>query len=510
MLLSQVMTTREKNILETETAKVELSGSDWRLRTTVSVTKGPMTVEELLPAAQTLADAVVSAAVKSVEESGQKVSCKKGCGACCRQLVPIPHVEARHIRDLVNRLPERRQSQIRARFADARRRLEESGLLAKLLQREQWREEEVQALGVQYFFQGIPCPFLEEESCSIHPDRPITCREYLVTSPAENCARPSAETIDQIKLPFKIWPALARLDKAAPSARFVRWVPLVLALEWADAHSTEADPRSGMELLRELFDHLSAGKAQSTDQTQPLRGDMSSAATPDEERLSRSAGPSRISVTRDSNISSDQEFPLRIGRADDFARVESMFRTAQFDEIAVCRMFDIAEMSDLGSIDPKRVDLASRLGLLLQVFLLLESVPRVEVERWVEPDALALLQRLDLVRLGTVDLGNPNGTEFYYSPVWLYPVAGFLIASDRRTNPDGSGFFPMPDIVFPAIYEGSLRFLNAVANRSAGDALDLCCGSGIGALVLARSAKRVVACDIHLTRVSFRSIQCSP
>jgi Fe-S-cluster containining protein len=36
----------------------------------------------------------------------------------------------------------------------------------------------------------MPCPFLEDESCSIHPDRPLVCREYLVTSPAELCAGP--------------------------------------------------------------------------------------------------------------------------------------------------------------------------------------------------------------------------------------------------------------------------------------------------------------------------------
>jgi hypothetical protein len=35
---------------------------------------------------------------------------------------------------------------------------------------------------VRYFLQGVACPFLEAESCGIHPDRPLACREYLVTS----------------------------------------------------------------------------------------------------------------------------------------------------------------------------------------------------------------------------------------------------------------------------------------------------------------------------------------
>ncbi|HEY5241787.1 MAG TPA: YkgJ family cysteine cluster protein [Polyangiaceae bacterium] len=43
---------------------------------------------------------------------------------------------------------------------------------------------EVIDAGVAEVIRGetVSCPFLEEESCSIHPDRPPICREYLVTS----------------------------------------------------------------------------------------------------------------------------------------------------------------------------------------------------------------------------------------------------------------------------------------------------------------------------------------
>ena len=39
---------------------------------------------------------------------GVRVSCRAGCGACCRQLVPIAEAEARRIRDLVEAMPEPR------------------------------------------------------------------------------------------------------------------------------------------------------------------------------------------------------------------------------------------------------------------------------------------------------------------------------------------------------------------------------------------------------------------
>jgi Fe-S-cluster containining protein len=239
----------------------EVSVGGWKLQTRVEVPAGPTPLRTVLPIVQSLADGLVSLAVRSTEEQGKTISCKAGCGACCRQLVPISEVEARHIRAVVEELPEPRRTQVRARFADARRRLQEAGLLERLERRESWSKEEFQKIGLEYFYLGIPCPFLEEESCSIHPERPITCREYLVTSPAENCARPTAENIDWIGLPVKVWRELAFFDKVAPGSDYLRWVPLVLAPEWAEAHGDEPPPRPGPEWLRELFERIGARSA---------------------------------------------------------------------------------------------------------------------------------------------------------------------------------------------------------------------------------------------------------
>jgi Fe-S-cluster containining protein len=180
--------------------------------------------------------------------------------------VPIAEIEARRLRDLVNDLPEPRRGIIRARFEEARRRFVAAGLWQKLQDRERWEEGESKRVGLEYFGQGVPCPFLEEESCSIHPDRPVSCREYLVTSPAENCARPSAESINMVPMPAKVWTALARLDRAAAGAKFIRWVPLIQSLEWAEQHPEEPAERPGTEWLRELFDNLTGEKSEGSKQ----------------------------------------------------------------------------------------------------------------------------------------------------------------------------------------------------------------------------------------------------
>lgn len=239
--------------VDTLTAKVTLSSPEWKLQTKVTVPTGPIYMRQMLPLVQVLADRVVDAASQCAEKRGEKVSCTKGCGACCRQLVPIAPVESRQIRDLIEQIPEPRRGAIRARFAEARRRLLKSGLLQRLLERDEWQEGDSRTLGVQYFHQGIPCPFLEEESCSIYYDRPVACREYLVTSPAENCARPTPETVQTVSMPFRIWTAMARVDGEGQRAP---WVPLILAPEWADAHPDESTARPGPEMLRSLFDQI--------------------------------------------------------------------------------------------------------------------------------------------------------------------------------------------------------------------------------------------------------------
>jgi Fe-S-cluster containining protein len=260
---------------ELVTAKLQLTGPDWELRTAMSVPAGPTRLGELLPLMQSFADAVVGSAVKEVEAREERISCKKGCGACCRQLVPMAEGEARQLHAVVERLSEPRRSTVRARFAEARRRLEAAGLSEKLLYPDRWSDGEGRSIGLAYFRLGIPCPFLEEESCSLYADRPIACREYLVTSPADNCARPTSESVACVKLPFKVWTAIARFDDVPPSARFIRWVPLILALDWAEAHSDETTPRPGPDWLREFFDHVT-GKRPPLAQPVPLPRDPDS------------------------------------------------------------------------------------------------------------------------------------------------------------------------------------------------------------------------------------------
>ncbi|MGZ5428504.1 MAG: YkgJ family cysteine cluster protein [Thermoanaerobaculia bacterium] len=243
--------------------KVRVGMKVWDAEVEMEMTfpAGPARLESLLPVFQKVADGLVSLAVERAGAEGRVVSCRNGCGACCRQIVPIGEVEARRIGRLVEELPEPRRSEVRARFARARERLAEAGLLSRLENRESFVEREIASFGLAYFHVGIPCPFLEQESCSIHADRPISCRDYLVTSPAANCADPKPGTIDQVELPGKIWTALARAGTAGPPARFIPWVPLVLAPDWVSSHPDASEPRPVEDVFRDVFGELAGRKS---------------------------------------------------------------------------------------------------------------------------------------------------------------------------------------------------------------------------------------------------------
>lgn len=236
---------------------VELGLPGGRVRVEADVPMGEVPMEALLPAFRAAADAIVGHAAARSAADGAPVSCAKGCGACCRQLVPVGPAEARRIAALVEGLPEPRRTEVRRRFADALARLEAAGLLDVLRGGVTWESARARDLGIAYFRAGAACPFLEDESCSIYEERPIACREYLVTSPAACCSAPTPETVRTVHLPAIVWAAVAREEMGVPDAEPAPSLPLVLAPGWAAANPASGPARPAPETIRAVYTRFS-------------------------------------------------------------------------------------------------------------------------------------------------------------------------------------------------------------------------------------------------------------
>ena len=221
------------------TATLRLSVGDLRVVHPITVPSGPVPAADVVPALQGLVNAVVAAA-----EAGKAISCRKGCGACCRQLVPISRTEAERLLSTVAALPAERRAVLEDRFAAA-----EAALAAADLKERKERPD--RELSTAYFALGIPCPFLEEESCSIHPDRPLVCREYLVTSPAELCAGPAQEGVTPVPVPKVSLAARGLQDERED------WFPLALLMDWAKSRPGAGARRTGPEWIQRFLKGMS-------------------------------------------------------------------------------------------------------------------------------------------------------------------------------------------------------------------------------------------------------------
>lgn len=233
----------------TGAGRARIGGETVNLQFTVP--EGPCAPEALLPGARALANQVAALGEAQARRAGHKISCAKGCGACCRQLVPITPTEARELAAVVATMPPERAAEVRKRFDEALSRLENAALPSRGhpdTDKAAYRE-----YSLTYFRQGVACPFLLEESCSIHPERPLVCREYQVTSPPSACAKLGSGGVRQVPVPVAIWSVFGR---SVSSAGALEWMPLIEALRFAAAHPESDRSKTGPErveaLLREL------------------------------------------------------------------------------------------------------------------------------------------------------------------------------------------------------------------------------------------------------------------
>ena len=213
---------------------------DLRIAHAITVPNAAVPAAEIVPALQGLVNAVVEAA-----EAGKAISCRKGCGACCRQLVPVSRTEGERLLQLVETMADERRETLKTRFAAAEAAIEAAGLKDR-----QGRSD--RELSTAYFALGVPCPFLEDESCSIHPERPLVCREYLVTSPAELCAEPKQEGVTPVAVP-KVSMAARGLQEDGDE-----WFPLALLMAWARTRPRKVTRRAGPEWVQRFLKRLSS------------------------------------------------------------------------------------------------------------------------------------------------------------------------------------------------------------------------------------------------------------
>jgi SAM-dependent methyltransferase len=180
-------------------------------------------------------------------------------------------------------------------------------------------------------------------------------------------------------------------------------------------------------------------------------------------------------------------FPIRLGSDAEFTALRDALDAAGYNEEAICAQFEIKRTSELrtaGDFDPGD-DPADVLRILVRLFI---GGCEVKIA------AAANLPMRELSALGLVEESEGQIT----ATVMLYPTRGFYIVSDRNLEN------PEQDVVYPAIVPNTDLFLDHVPAADCDAFLDLCAGTGIGALVAARcGARHAWALDITARSTHF-------
>jgi Fe-S-cluster containining protein len=248
-----------QNLVE---VKFSLSLAGGQLSATVQVPAGASNLVQILPLLQGLDDAFIDDAASELAAAGQPISCKQGCNHCCYHAVPISLVEAEALAEWIRTLPADQQQELARRFRETILKLSAAGFMESLAQ-DDWLSptEDAARRALDYLYQRIPCPFLEDGSCSIYPIRPFGCREYLVVSAPEHCFDPVTRQIKGVQLPRKFFPMLGQIC-AETDEKARGWIPLVFLFEWMEAgsHFNQIGPATGPEVLYDFLQRMSTPK----------------------------------------------------------------------------------------------------------------------------------------------------------------------------------------------------------------------------------------------------------
>jgi Fe-S-cluster containining protein len=245
------------------TGEVVLSINGEPLKMQMTVPATPIKPHRMLPIFQKMKNSFVEMSAVADGALGETVSCRMGCAACCYHPVPISEIEIYYLAELIEEMPEPRRTEIKQRFREADEhfrtigwfdRIKEVGDLT-LTASEVEVVDEINKAAMEYFREGIPCPLLDVDAgaCTIHEDRPLACREYLVTSPAANCSNPSADTIKKVELMMQ---PSHTLQFVGSTGTFTGFIPLIRALELAESFPERFEERTGERWAADFFGKL--------------------------------------------------------------------------------------------------------------------------------------------------------------------------------------------------------------------------------------------------------------
>lgn len=197
-----------------QTIDFELILYGHRVSFQLNVPDAEFSFSDIVPIANTISDRITEVVIDKLRDDGVQLSCQRGCSACCSYLVPLSVPEVFHL-----------EKMILARGKFKSRKLMRSCLLAarSILKQKPpnmftgetkncsvQSNIDISAVANWYSNLKVKCPFLLNNICNAYDQRPLVCREHLVTVLPRLCKEENGIAC-ALDMPVRVSTALSKL-----------------------------------------------------------------------------------------------------------------------------------------------------------------------------------------------------------------------------------------------------------------------------------------------------------
>ncbi len=240
--------------METFSLELDILGKPTCLRINVAPVQARLS--EMAPLARAISTKLALATLERLRENGKSVPCCKGCSACCSYLIPLSVPEAFCMAEELFALPpEKGKTLLQSSLDTAKTILEQ--MPEDFNTGESPTDSGIRSsqLGTWYAGLRLHCPFLSDDLCVMYDQRPIACREHVVTGSATSCNVEGTDEPDVAKMPVSVLECLGRLAAELEQSE-VEAIMLPLALPWAQENTERSNRTWPAVTMVEQFIHI--------------------------------------------------------------------------------------------------------------------------------------------------------------------------------------------------------------------------------------------------------------
>ncbi len=204
------------------------------VRFDINVAQKQARLSDIAPLARTLSTKLALVVLDRLRRNGEFVPCRKACSACCNYLVPLSVPEAFRLREELLALPAEQGRALLQSCLDTAKKILDKKPKEFDINELAGAESQIQIsqLGKWYAGLKLACPFLSDSLCTSYENRPIACREYIVTGPALLCEAEWTDESQIVPMPVSVLQCLGQLTAELEQSN-IEAVILPLALPWA-------------------------------------------------------------------------------------------------------------------------------------------------------------------------------------------------------------------------------------------------------------------------------------